>query len=319
MKMYAIATTALLAAPLARAAELNTLTMADLTAAPATVEAPAAPAEAKANTLPQALRKIRVNAADDTMNDALVGLLRPGLDIDWVLRDLASMGFKAKALTNASGGYFVVADVKGPDASDYAMGLARIYYVTEVRVGRAVYEEIFGSGGKSTYAVKQGAVKGAMNGSPVEIRINKLDWTITGGMNHSPVDLAIDHEARTIKGGANLSPVDLRFEWSKERVLVEGGANRSPVSYVADWEKGELAGHLNNAPLKVSFDMKEGQAGERVVDLAGYAGRAPVSLSYDKVSGRLTGAMNRAPVDVTLVNCDLYDFLSYFFLFAGSN
>ncbi|KAF0127216.1 MAG: hypothetical protein FD189_431 [Elusimicrobia bacterium] len=175
------------------------------------------------------------------------------------------------------------------------------------------------SGEKASYAVKMGTIRGGMNGSPADVKINKLDWTITGGMNHSPVDVAIDHEARTIKGGANLSPVDLRFEWSKEKVLVEGGANRSPVSYLADWEKGELTGYANNAPLKITFDMKEGQAGENIVELTGYAGRAPVSLSYNKVSGRLTGAMNRAPVDVTLVNCDLYDFLQYFFLFAGRN
>lgn len=319
MKISAITMTALLAAPLARAAELNTLTMADIAASPAGIAAAAGPVEVKANTLPQALRKIRVNTADENMNDSLVGLLQGGLEIDWVLSDLASMGFKAKAYTAASGGYFVMVDVKGLDQSDYAIGLARVYYVTEVRVGRAVYGEIFGNGAKSTYAVKQGSIKGGMNGSPVDVKMNKADWTIKGGMNHSPVDLVIDHEARTIKGGANLSPVDLRFEWSKERVLVEGGANNSPVSYAADWEKGELTGHMNNAPLRIVFDMKAGQAGERVVELTGYAGRAPVNLSYDKVSGRLTGAMNRAPVDVTLVNCDLYDFLQYFFLFAGKN
>jgi hypothetical protein len=311
---------AVFAAGQAWAVDINSMRASDVASAGAGgVVMPAGPVSRKANTLPQALRKIRVNAADEAMNDALVGLLQPGLDIDWVLRDLASMGFRAKAYTDASGGYFVMVDVKGLDGSDYAIGLARVYYVTEVRVGRAIYAEIFGGGAKSTYAVKQGSIKGGMNGSPADVRIDKLNWTVTGGMNHSPVDLVIDHDARAIKGGANLSPVDLRFDWSKERVLVEGGANNSPVSYVADWEKGELTGRMNNAPLRIVFDMKAGQAGERTVELAGYAGRAPVNLSYDKVSGRLTGAMNRAPVDVTLVNCDLYDFLQYFFLFAGKN
>jgi hypothetical protein len=306
------------AAGQAGAAELNSMKAADIPAAEA-LAAPAEPVTLKANTLPQALRKIRLNTADEGMNDTLVGLLRDGMDVDWVLEDLASMGFKARAYTDASGGYFVMADVKGLDESDYAIGLARVYYVTEVRVGRAIYEEIFGGGSKSSYAVKQGTIKGGMNGSPVDIKIDKARWTVTGGMNHSPVDVAIDHEARTIKGGANLSPVDLRFEWSKERVLVEGGANHSPVRYLADWEKGELTGYANNAPLKITFDMKAGQAGERTVELAGYAGHAPVELSFDKVSGRLTGGMNRSLVDVTLVNCDLYDFLQYFFLFAGRN
>lgn len=298
------------------AADLNTLTAADLAAAPADgISMPGAPVETKANTLPQALRKIQVNTANEGMNDKLVGLLREGMDMDWVLGDLASMGFRAKS----SGGRLVTVDVKGLDESDYAIGLARVYYVTEVRVGRAIYEEIFGGGNKSTYAVKQGTIKGGMNGSPVDIKIDKVRWTIKGGMNHSPVDVAIDHEARTISGGANLSPVDLRFEWSKEKVLVEGGANHSPVSYLADWEKGEVTGYMNNAPLKLEFDMQEGAAGSMIVKITGYANRAPVELVYNKHNGHIGGGMNRSPVDVTLVNCDIYDFLQYFFLFAGKN
>lgn len=320
MSKTLIFATAVLAAGQAWAGNLNTMSAADVAAVETGgVVMPAEPALLKANTLPQALRKIRLNTADENMNDTLVGLLQGGLDIDWVLEDLDSMGFRAEAYTGAAGGYFVMVDVRGLDQSDYAIGLARVYYVTEVRVGRAIYEEMFGGGKKSSYAVRQGTIKGGMNGSPVDIKIDKVRWTIKGGMNHSPVDVAIDHEARTIEGGANLSPVDLSFEWSKERVLVEGGANHSPVRYVADWKKGELAGHINNAPLRISFDMKAGQAGAKTVELTGYAGRAPLSLSFDKVSGRLEGAMNNSPVDVTLVNCDLYDFLQYFFLFAGAN
>ncbi|MDT8287612.1 MAG: hypothetical protein RQ748_10910, partial [Elusimicrobiales bacterium] len=239
MKKTLIFVAAAFAAGSVRAADLNTITAAELAAVPAgAITMPGDPVETKANTLPQALRKIRLNTADEGMNDRLVGTLQGGLDIDWVLEDLASMGFKAKAYTNASGGYFVMVDVKGLDESDYAIGLARVYYVTEVRVGRTIYEEIFGGGKKSSYAVKQGTIKGGMNGSPVDIKIDKVRWTIKGGMNHSPVDVAIDHEARAISGGANQSPVDLRFEWSKEKVLVEGGANLSPVRYLADWKKG---------------------------------------------------------------------------------
>ncbi len=320
MRKTLILTAAVFAAGQAWAGDINSMRAADVAAAPADgIVMPAEPAALKANTLPQALRKIKVNTADEAMNDRLVGLLRDGLDIDWVLADLASMGFKAKAYTNASGGYFVMVDVKGLDESDYAIGLARVYYVTEVRVGRAIYEEIFGGGAKSTYAVKQGTIKGGINGSPADIKIDKVGWTIKGGMNGSPVDVAIDHEARAISGGANLSPVDLRFEWSKEKILVEGGANHSPVSYLADWEKGEVTGHMNNAPLKLEFDMDEGTAGSMIVKVTGYANRAPVELVYNKHNGHIGGTMNRSPVDITLVNCDLYDFLQYFFLFAGKN
>ncbi len=168
---------------------------------------------------------------------------------------------------------------------------------------------------KSSFAVKMGTIKGGMNHSPVDVKINKLDWTITGGMNRSPVDLRINHEEKTITGGANLSPVSLKFDWSTEEVTVYGGANHSPVKYTVNWKAGLLQGYASNSPVKLEFNMGEGYAGQTIVNVTGYANRAPVELTYNKVNGHIGGWMNRSPVDVNLVNCDLYDFLQYFFLF----
>ncbi|MBI4351237.1 MAG: hypothetical protein HY550_07345 [Elusimicrobia bacterium] len=263
----------------------------------------------------QTLRKIKVNTAQPDMNDTLVGLVEPGQDAYAVTRELYLAGFKVRPYQGQDG-FRVVADVAGQDAADRAVGLARYYYITEVRVGRKVYEQLFGSGTKSAYAVKTGTIKGGMNHSPVDVKINKLDWTITGGMNHSPVDIRINHEEKTIKGGANHSPVDLKFAWSTEEVTVEGGANHSPVKYTVNWKNGLLEGYSNRAPLKLEFNMGEGYADQTLVTVKGYANRAPVELVYNKVNGHMGGYMNRSPVDVNLVNCDLYDVLQYFFLFT---
>jgi len=316
-----ISLTLILAASPVFAGGLESMTAAQVADAPAAVVLPAEPAaDLKVNTLPQALRKIKLNTADEGMNDTLIGLLRDGLDIDWVLGDLASMGFKAKAYTNASGGHFVMVAVKGLDESDYAIGLARVYYVTEVRVGRAIYEEIFGGGAKSTYAVRQGTIKGTVNGGQaVDLRINKIDWTVTGTLDGSQVALQVDHEGKLITGTVRSAFAHIRFDSNAKRLELIGTAFNAPLKYLADWKKGSLSGYMRNAPVRLDFDMKEGYAGENLVEITGVSGDAPVSLRYDKISGLLTGSMNGGPVALDLVNCDLYDFLQYFFLFAGKN
>ena len=275
------------------------------------------PQAAKANQW-MTLRKITVNTAQPDMNDTLVGMVERGQDIDKVVKELTEGGFKVKACQDNQGGYMVMADVKGLDAADYAVGLARYYYITEVKVGQAVHNQLFGLNNKSrsTYAVKQGTIKGGMNHSPVDIKLDKLAWTIKGGLNHFPVDVKINHDAGTITGGANLSPVDLKFDWSTEEVTVYGGANQSPVKYTVNWKQGLLQGNVSNSPVKLEFNMGQGYADQTIVNVTGYAGHAPVGLIYNKVNGHIGGYMNNSPVDVNLVNCDLYDFLQYFFLFV---
>ena len=90
------------------------------------------------------LRKIQVNTAAPEMNDKLVGKLERGHDAYSAVRELYTNGFKAQAYQDNQGGYLIVVDVKGQDAADLAVGLARYYYITEVRVGQAVYNKIFG-------------------------------------------------------------------------------------------------------------------------------------------------------------------------------
>ncbi len=279
------------------------------------IEVPAPQAPRNNNWL--TLRKITVNTAQPDMNDTLIGMVRHGQNIDQIVKELNDNGFKASALQDNQGGYMVFVDVKGQDAADLAVGLARYWYIDEVKVGQQVHNQLFGLNNKSrsTYAVKQGTIKGGMNHSPVDVKFDKAAWTITGGLNHSPVDVKIDHDAKTITGGANLSPVDLKFAWSAEEVTVEGGANHSPVKYTVNWKNGLLEGYAGNSPVRLEFNMDEGNADAATVSVKGYAGHAPVDLTYDKVSGHLGGGMNFSPVDVNLVNCDLYDFLQYFFLF----
>lgn len=261
------------------------------------------------------LRKIQVNAAAPEMNDKLVGLLDKSFDSYTAVRELTQAGFKVQAYQSNTGGYMVFADVTGQDAADWAIGLARYYYVTEVRVGQKVYDQIFGARSKSTYAVKQGTMKGLINNGPVDLKLNKLDWTIKGGINHFPVNLAINHEHSAITGGANAATVGLKFDWSTEEVTVLGNSGPSLLKYTVNWKKGLLEGHYNHSPVKLAFDMGQGYADQTIVSVTGYAAYAPVSLTYNKVNGHLGGYMNHSPVDVNLVNCDIYDFLQYFFLF----
>lgn len=298
----------------AAAAENGVLASAGLNLPPAQAPLPEKPRSTQWLTL----RKIHVNQAAPDMDSTLVGLVQHGTDIDTVVSELTQGGFKVRAAQDNNGGYMVMADVTGLNAADCAVGLARYYYITDVLVGQQVYNQLFGATSRSAHPVRIGTVRGGMNGGPVDVTINKLEWTITGGMNGSPVQVAIDNDARTITGGANGSPVQLNFEWSPERVLVQGGANHSPVKYLVDWQSGELDGYMDNSPVKLSFNMDEGNAEATTVRVTGYVNHAPVDLTYDKVSGRITGGMDGAPVDVTLVNCDLYDFLQYFFLFAPS-
>jgi hypothetical protein len=265
------------------------------------------------------LRKIKVNQAQPDMNNTLVGLIDHSANIDTVVKELNDNGFKASPYQDNHGGYMVMVDVSDLSAPDYAVGLARYYYVNEVQVGQKVYDKLFGlnndRSARSTFAVKMGTIKGGMNGSPVDVKFNKLNWTITGGLNHSPVDIKIDNDAKTITGGANGSPVDLKFDWSTEQVTVTGGANHSPVYYTVNWKNGLLEGYANNAPLRMEFNMDEGNADATIVKVTGYAGNAPVDLTYNKVNGHIGGGMDYSLVDVNLVNCDLYDFLQYAFLF----
>ncbi len=282
----------------------------------AEIQAPAP--EAPKNNQWMTLRKIQVNTASPGMNDTLVGLVDRNFDAYVAVRELTQAGFKVQAYQSNTGGYMIFADVTGKAAADEAVGLARYYYITEVRVGQKVYDTLFGltDRNKSTYAVKQGTIKGGMNHSPVDVKIDKMNWTITGGINLSPIDIKINHEASTITGGANRSPVDLKFDWSTEAVTVQGGANHSPVKYTVNWKGGVLEGYMNHAPLKLEFDLGQGYAGQTIVSIKGYANHAPVDLVHNKVNGHIGGGMNHSPVDVNLVNCDIYDFLQYFFLFA---
>ncbi|OGR71109.1 MAG: hypothetical protein A2179_06290 [Elusimicrobia bacterium GWC2_63_65] len=296
---------------LVSAAENLAITGAGLSLPSVELPAPGAPK----NNHWQTLSKIKLNTAAPEMNDRLVGLLDKSFDSYTAVRELTQAGLKVQAYQSNTGGYMVFADVTGQDAADWAIGLARYYYVTEVRVGQKVYDRLFPSRNKSTYAVKMGSIKGVMNNGPVNLKINKLDWTIKGGINNYPVDLGINHEQSVITGGANASTVGLKFDWSTEEITVLGNSGPALLRYTVNWKKGLLEGQYNHSPVKVEFDLGQGYADQTIVSLTGYAAYAPVELTFNKVNGHLGGYMNHAPVDINLVNCDIYDFLQHFFLF----
>jgi len=107
---------------------------------------PHAPADVVAlryNGMNKVLAKIKLNTRQEDMNDVLFAKLEPGLDVYAVVRELYQAGFKAQAYSDNNGYYFIGVDVSGQDAADRAIGLARYYYVTEVLVGKKVYEAIF--------------------------------------------------------------------------------------------------------------------------------------------------------------------------------
>jgi hypothetical protein len=89
------------------------------------------------------LSKVKVNAAMPDMDDTLVGLVDHAQNIDKVVKELNDNGFRAASFQDNAGGYMVMVDVTGLDAADYAIGLARYFYITEVRVGRKVFSQIF--------------------------------------------------------------------------------------------------------------------------------------------------------------------------------
>jgi len=89
------------------------------------------------------LRKIKVNEAQQDMNDTLVGIVQRGFNIDQAVKELNENGFKASVMQDNNGGYMVMVDVSGLDAADYAIGLARYYYINEVQVGKKVFDRIF--------------------------------------------------------------------------------------------------------------------------------------------------------------------------------
>jgi hypothetical protein len=107
------------------------------------LRAPAPAAQRTNNQQGAALAKIKLNPYEPGLNDALIATLQPGLDVYAVVRELYLAGFKAQAYGDNHGYYYIGVDVAGVDAADQAIGLAKYYYVTQVFVGRKVYDAIF--------------------------------------------------------------------------------------------------------------------------------------------------------------------------------
>ncbi|MBP7796871.1 MAG: hypothetical protein KA059_08875 [Elusimicrobiales bacterium] len=167
-----------------------------------------------------------------------------------------------------------------------------------------------------SYATRIGTINGTIGKGQVNITINKIAWTITGNISSKEVKIKIDNDNMLINGNIGNDSININFKWSPEAISMEGSLGQSPLEYNLVWKNGELTGIYNSLPVNLVFDMKEGVAGENMVNIKGNLNSADVKLVFDKVSGDLKGQMNNASVSLKLVNCDLYDFIQYFFVFA---
>ncbi|MCX7641793.1 MAG: hypothetical protein N2Z20_04080, partial [Elusimicrobiales bacterium] len=74
-------------------------------------------------------------------------------------------------------------------------------------------------------------------------------------------------------------------------------------------------GILYNKNINLTFDIKEGITDANEVVIKGHFDKSPIELNFNKISGSLSGNINNYNIDIRLINCDLYDFLQYIFLF----
>jgi hypothetical protein len=229
----------------ASAGESQVLTSAGLSLPTIAVPTPEAP---KANQW-MTLRKITVNEAQPDMNETLIGIVR-GMNIDAAVKELNANGFKASAYQDNQGGYMVMVDVKGLDAADYAIGLARYYYITEVQVGQKVHSQLFGLNTKSASSAK--------NNQWMTLR------KITINESQSDMDNTL---VGMIKHGENIDKV--------VRELTEGGFKAEPLQD-------------NSGGYMVMVDVTGLNAADYAVGLARYYYVTEVKVSR-KVHSQLFG------------------------------
>lgn len=275
----------------------------------------------KYNQQNTALRKIKINNYQPDMDNTVI-LILDGTDIDFIINDLRKDGFDVNAYTDGHGYYFIAVDFSGNDEyyiADSSVGLAKYYYVKEVLVSKKIFDEIFGlknkKNFKKSYTTKIGIITGSINNLPADITINKIEWTIKGGVNSYPINIEIDHDTKKIKGLLGNSYVNLNFDWSIESVKVFGKIDNGQVNYYIDWKEGILSGLLNEKQINLRFNMYEDIVGANKVKINGNIGYYNTELIFDKVSGKLNGNIGYYNIDIKLVNCDLYDFLQYIFVF----
>lgn len=166
-----------------------------------------------------------------------------------------------------------------------------------------------------SYATRIGTIKGLIGKQQSDITINKIAWTIRGNVSGRAVDIKIDNDNMIISGSIDKDVINIKFNWSVETIYMKGNVGFLPLEYNIAWKDGKLTGKYNGFPVKFNFDMKEAIAGENTVNINGVANDNEVNLTFNKISGELSGTMGNEPVNLKLVNCDLYDFIEYFFVF----
>lgn len=152
----------------------------------------------------------------DISNNVIALRIADGNNIEFVISDLKKRWFNAYLYSG-----LVHRDLSGKDlytVADAAIGLGKYYYVSEVFVSDNLYYEIFGLKNKSkfakNYATSVGFIKGSLNSLPIDIIINKIDWSIEGVIGYKTVDIRIDHDLKIIKGKVGDLYLNLNFDWA---------------------------------------------------------------------------------------------------------
>lgn len=270
----------------------------------------------KYNQQNTALQKIKLD--ENNKNDSMVYVMvETKYDINYVLKDLKSYKFNLKSYKIEGNFYKIGIEFKNTsifNIADNSVGLAKIYYVNKVLVSKDVYNDLFSLKNKRfPYATRIGKINGEINGNPLNLTYNKILWTVEGKIGEKAVEISINHDNKNISGKIGDRKVNLNFKWSPEKVNIFSKDNST--NYTAIWKKGILEGKIDGKDIHLKFDMKEDVAGEHIVFVKGKYNTNIVNIKFDKISGELTGTFNSGNINLKLINCDLYDFLQYIFIF----
>lgn len=160
-------------------------------------------------------------------------------------------------------------------------------------------------------------VEGGLGGQPVDVKLDRRQWTLNGAVNGQPLSLKIDHDNGKITGAANGQAVGLNFSSSSGETTTKGAVNGGNYATHLSWDKGSLKGSSDKGAIDVKFNF-DGHGSSEVPEgkVLGTSQGKPVNLNYDFISGKLEGNLENRPLSVKLTNMDVYDFMNYYYAFA---
>ena len=155
-----------------------------------------------------------------------------------------------------------------------------------------------------------GWIRGQFPDGSADLNFNRRQQTVSGESFGDQVQIGSNAQGSAVSGQAHGQAVDLQQQWSPRLVKLEGWANGARYQMTVDYDNHQATGNAGGRPINLSFDMQEGfvrgQAGGGQVDL---------NLSHD---GQLTGQMAGGRVQAEMINLDLGNLLSNWFLVTRS-